>query len=234
MVEDSPAGRMLADVSGPIALVGGNEFRSPARDLDAWLLERSGSRTVTVLPTAAAHSRPELAIQTARAHFTELGAAVREVMVLDRQDAEDRVMAEDVESASFLYLTGGDPRLLADVLRGSLVWRAILLALERGAVLAGSSAGAMVLCDRMLVPRRSELAEGLGLLEGRLVVPHHNQWRTVPDVRSGVDVIGIDECTGLVLDADGGRVLGAGSVTVYRDGLQVWSRRAPSALDRLA
>lgn len=217
-------------MSGPIALVGGNEFRDAGRDLDAWLIERSGQRRrkhVAVLPTAAAHSRPEMAIATATKYFASLGVTVREVMVLDRADADDAGTAEDLERAPFVYLTGGDPRHLAESLRDSLVWAAIVTALNKGAVLAGSSAGAMALCEKMLVPRQQELADGLGLLRDIVVLPHHNSYKTVPDVPHAV---GIDEATGLVLDGETTRVLGAGSVTWYRDGKQVSRVAAPAEL----
>jgi cyanophycinase len=216
---------------GPVALIGGNEFREPCRELDEWLLERSAQRrrvTVTVLPTAAAHSHPEAAVATARKYFADLGAAVHEVMVLDRADADDHGAAEDLERAKFIYIPGGDPRHLAESLRDSLVWTAILKALASGAVLAGSSAGAMVLCDRMAGPRSQGLADGLGLLKDLIVLPHHNTWKNVD--QQTANAVGLDECTGLILDGNVTRVLGAGTVTWYRDGKPVRTVAAPAAL----
>lgn len=215
-------------------MVGGNEWTPPARELDAWLLERSGSKTVSVVPTPAALQGPERAIATARRHFKHLGASVTQVMVLEASDADDPKMAGVLEDSPFIYISGGNPRRTVKVLAGSPVWDAILASWNAGAVLAGSSAGAMILCRRMLVPRWKVPAEGLGLLEDKLVLPHHNAWiRRVGKVtRSpaarGLEVIGVDECTGLVLDGGDCLVLGAGAVTAYRDGEAAWMRRAPS------
>lgn len=221
---------------GPVALVGGGEFLPPARDLDAWLLARAGTRTVTVLPTAAARERPGMAVATARRHFEALGAEVDAAMVLDRRDAGEPGTGDRLAASRFLYLAGGDPRHLAATLRDTPAWEGILAALASGAVLAGSSAGAMVLCDRMLVPGSDGTETGLGLLPGMVVIPHHERWSDrVPGMVRALDgsgsvVLGIDEATGLVLEEGGARVLGARSVTAYRDGAALWTRTAPSEL----
>jgi cyanophycinase len=230
-------------VRGPIALVGGAEFLPPDAPLDAWLLERSGSPTVTVLPTAA-REHPEMAVATARRHFQSLGGDVDAAMILTRSDAEDPGSRARLAAARFLYLAGGDPRYLLSVLRGTPAWEGMVAALDAGAVLAGSSAGAMVLCEWMLVPGSEELDAALGLVPGLVVLPHHDRSRgrlaevaavlarvrTTPArprspiggegaERTGPHLLGIDEATGLVLE-DGGRcrVLGAGSATLYRAG----------------
>jgi cyanophycinase len=220
-------------------LVGGAEWQPPAAPLDAWLLERSGSSVVTVLPTANTE-HPDLAVETAARYFRSLGGEVRPASVLSRADAEDPRWRERLASARFLYLAGGDPRHLHTVLTGSPAWQGVLDALDAGAIVAGSSAGAMVLCDRMLVPGSDATQPGLGLLRDLVVLPHFDHWRErllrVGDAVGDGRVLGIDEATGLVLEADGCLVLGAGSVRLYRMRAgsapsELWATRAPDELD---
>ena len=230
-------------MNGAVALVGGAEFMPPATALDAWLLQRCGSNLVTVIPTAA-RQRPDMAVRTARRHFRGLRGEVAAAMVLTRGDAEDPAIAARLASARFLYITGGDPRYLASVLHASAAWGAILDAVSSGAVLAGSSAGAMVLCARMLVPGSRQTEPGLGLLQDLVVLAHHNRWRhRLSEIAAAVGsgegqrLAGIDEGTGLVLDGGVWRVLGTGSVTLYDprpDGAPpavLWSAAAPAALE---
>jgi cyanophycinase len=222
-------------VRGILALVGGAEWHPRAAPLDAWLLERSGSNVVTVLPTAAKDD-PDMAVATAARYFRSLGGEVRGAPVLTRADAEDPRWRDRLASARFLYIAGGDPRHLHAVLTETPAWQGVLDALEAGATVAGSSAGAMVLCDRMLIPWSESTQPGLGLLRDLVVVPHFERWRerllrvgyAVGDGR----VLGIDEATGLVLEADGCLVLGAGSVGLYRvrrggPPSEVWATKAP-------
>ncbi|HEY8203014.1 MAG TPA: Type 1 glutamine amidotransferase-like domain-containing protein [Actinomycetota bacterium] len=230
---------------GPIALVGGSEFMPPARHLDAWLLERSGGDEVLVLPTAAARHHPEMAVDTARWHFEKIGGRVEPVMVLDRASASDPAVAEHLARARFVYLTGGDPGVLADVLRGTPAWQAVLQASASGAVVAGSSAGAMVMGPSMLAPMWEAPLEGLGWLPDLVTVPHFDRLdgprreayveralRLVPGFADGaVRILGVHECTGVVLDADRWRVLGAGSATIYHKGEAVRTWAAPADED---
>src|SRR5438128_10018311 len=86
-------------------------------------------------------------------------------------------MVEEAARGGFFSLVGGDPGHVAQVLRGSAVWRAMFAAWLGGAVLAGSSAGAMALCSHTLVRatwpnrfRRRPL-EALGAVPTTAVLP---------------------------------------------------------------
>lgn len=211
-------------MSGTLALVGGAEWRAGC-DFDRELLETSGGREVLVLPTAAAYEHPDRAIEAAERWFDSLGATVRPLRVLTRPDAVDEANAAPIADAAFIYLSGGSPMHLRSVLKDSPVWDALVAAWQRGAVLAGSGSGAMVLCDPMVDPRGGAITLGLGLIEQVAVIPHHDTWsedkakRTLRIAPKGLPIVGIDERTALLRDPEGGwRTAGAGGVTVYVDG----------------
>jgi cyanophycinase len=148
--------------------------------------------------------------------------------VLGRTEAEDPANAEAVRAARFVYIGGGSPMHLRSVLKGSRLWEALLEAWREGAVLAASSAGAMVLCDPMVDPRGGAYTVGLGLVANLSVFPHHDTapahlWERSMELRpEGAILAGVDEQTAFIRDPDGGwRVAGEGSVTLYgpeRDG----------------
>lgn len=209
---------------GLLALVGGDEWR-PGCDFDAELLSASGGQQVLVLPTAAAYEHPDKAVELATAWFASLGATVRGLMVLGRADAQDQANAEVVRSSRFIYLGGGSPLHLRSVLKASPVWEALLGAWRDGAVVAGSSAGAMVLTDPMVDPRGGALTVGLGMVEQLAVIPHFGNenaekvHRSIALAAPGVAVVGIPERTALLRDPDGSwRAAGEGEVQVFVSG----------------
>ena len=209
---------------GPLALVGGDEWREGC-DFDAELLAASGGDEVLVLPTAAAYEHPEKAVATAAAWFTSLGGRARGLMVLSRTDAEEPANAEQVRASRFVYLGGGSPMHLRSVLKSSAVWEALLEAWRHGAVVAGSSAGAMVLTDPMVDPRGGALTVGLGMVEQLAVIPHFGHenaekvHRSIALAAPGLPVVGVPERTALVRDPDGGwRQAGRSDVQVFVSG----------------
>ena len=209
---------------GTLALVGGAEWRDGC-DFDNDLLAANGATEVLVLPTGAAYEHPELLIDWAVRWFGELGATVRPLRVLTRRDALDPANVEPIAAAKCIYLAGTSPMHLRSVLKDSPVWDALVAAWEGGATLAGTSAGAMVLCDPMVDPRGGALTLGLGLLTQLAVIPHHDNWseekahRTLKIAPAGLPIAGVDERTALLRAPDGTwSTAGAGKVAIYVDG----------------
>ncbi len=137
---------------GTLALVGGGEFTDGCV-FDAGLLEAAGGAEVLVLPAGAAYEHPGRLVDAAVAWFAGLGGSARGLPVLTRRDAKDEANADAVRAARFVYLAGDSPMHLRSVLKDTPTWDALVHAWQGGAVLAGSSAGAMVLTDPMVDPR---------------------------------------------------------------------------------
>jgi cyanophycinase len=205
----------------PLALVGGDEFRPACDPIDRVLLAGRTRQPVRILPTAAAAQRPELAARNGVEHFRRLGARdVRAVMVLDRASADDAELAAELQESGLIFLAGGDPAHLLATLAGSASQVALEAALEGGAGVAGSSAGAMVLAARMR-SAGGDWQPGLGLAAGLAVLPHHERAGAarVASYRAGLPaglvLLGIDGATAALEDGDAWLVEGQGGVTVY-------------------
>ena len=223
----------MAAVSGTLALVGGGEFGDDC-GFDADLLSIAQASEVLIVPTGAAYEHPERAVAQAASHFESLGAKARGLMVLNRHDALDEANGAEARNARFVYITGGSPMHLRSVLKATPVWEGLLEAWRNGAVIAGSSAGAMALCDPMVDPRGGAFTLGLGLLEQVAVIPHHDQWshersrRTFELAGSSFPIVAVDEQTAAIRGGDGTwRAAGNGKVQVMLGGHEVGLDRLP-------
>ena len=216
---------------GALALVGGGEFTEGC-SFDAGLVERSGASEVLVLPTGAAYEHPDRLVERAADWFDRLGVPARGLPVLARPDALSAANVDEVRRARFLYLVGGSPMHVRSVLKDTPVWDALAEAWDDGATLAGSSAGAMVMCDPMVDPRGGAFTLGLGLVNLLTVIPHADAWspekaqRTFSLAPAGVAVVALPEQTAIVRrPEDGGQWAAAGlaadAVTAWQDGHQV-------------
>jgi cyanophycinase len=218
---------------GPVALVGAGEFLPAMAAVDAELLASTGVARprVVVLPTASYPDGEEVFQRWASmgvAHFAGLGAEVEPVLVRDRAAADDPAAAQAVGEADLIYLSGGKPRHLLGALDGSAVGRAIAAAHDRGAVVAGCSAGAMALSGHAfdfrvrLLPWPLRWRPGLGFVGGVSVLPHYDAWpepfsaAIALQAPRGSVVLGIDEDTALVGRDGAWQVRGAARVTVWR------------------
>jgi cyanophycinase len=213
-----------AVVPGTLALVGGGEFADGC-DFDRDLVAASGGGEVLVVPAGAAYEHPQRVVDAAVRWFEGFGGTARGLDVITRRDAVDPSNAERVRTAAFVYLAGGSPMHLRSVLKDTPTWDALVDAWQRGAVVAGSSAGANVLTDPMVDPRGGAFTVGIGLIAPLAVVPHANTWsddklhRTQALAPKATPVVGIDERTALIRSPDGTwSTSGAGSVRVWLGG----------------
>jgi cyanophycinase len=215
-------------VSPTIALVGSGEYLEVCRPVDEYLLSLldTGERAprVACLPTAAAKDGERVWRgwqERGVAHFTSLGAETVAVDVIDRATADDDEMVRDIAGADLVYLSGGKPTLLHQLLDGTAAWAAILGVLDRGGVLAGCSAGAMVQGSHIAGLRGGAGSAGFGLLANTIVLPHFDEYPSLAgDVVNRLvgrdrDVVGVDGATALVRHHGRFRAVGRGSVTVW-------------------
>jgi cyanophycinase len=215
-----------------LALVGGGAWTAGC-DFDRNLLAASATDEVVILPTAAAYEHPDHAVTLATEWFATLGAGVRPVMVVDRAGAQDGANVAALRAARFVYLSDGSPMHLRSVLLHSPVWDALVAAWREGAAVAGTAAGAMVLCDPMVDPRGGAYTVGLGLVRQLGLVPRADTWsddklhRTRRLAPAGVPVAMVDERTALIREAVGDgdgdevatwRAEGVGKISVWIDG----------------
>ena len=213
---------------GPLALVGGDEFHPGNEHQDEILRDACAGRPAYVVATAA-QDFASGAVEAARHWFAGLGLEVHELRIRTKEDAAfARARWPRPQAAGLVYIAGGDPGFVVETLRASLVWKAIAAAWRAGAALAGSSAGAMALCEWCLVQTswpgevHERSVDALGLIPGCAILPHFDvlgdAW--IPWAQEGLaqeaQVIGIDERTAAVLREGRWEVFGPGAVTVLQ------------------
>jgi len=216
-------------------LCGSGEFTRAMAEVDRGILADITSRRarVAIVPTAAGlEDTPRTWIEKGAAHFAALGAEATGIMVLNRDDAADPRHSAAIADADWIYFSGGRPQHAINVLAGTPFWDEVVRRHRSGVVLAGASAGAMMLGSHTFyfpdglggsgVPRRVAVREALGLLPGIFVAPHFDafpadRWRAWASVWPvGHRMLGIDEDTAIVEHADGWSVVGRGRALVYR------------------
>jgi cyanophycinase len=214
---------------GFILLEGGAEFGGRMADPDKQAMKLAGGPDVpiTIIPAAAApDNNHQGAGQNGVNWFRHLGATNVSVLpLIDNSSADDPEIVKTLTKAKLIYLLGGFPRYLAQVLNGSPSWQAILTAFRSGAVIAGSSAGAMVLCEYYYDPVSSQVAKGLNLVQRTCILPHHNtfgkDWAPrLKNLPPPIILLGIDEETGVLSDAslNSWQVYGQGTIILYQNG----------------
>src|SRR5581483_6233077 len=158
-----------------------------------------------------------------------LGAAVSACALNTRAHADDPRVIEQIAAANFVYFSGGKPGWLLSTLLGTGAWAAVRSVYERGGVLAGCSAGAMILGSHLIAPRLRlgwpwDFVEAFGLVPSSTIIPHYDAGaarlagllaRSLP---AGVALIGVDEQTALVSDGGGWQVWGHAGVELRRAG----------------
>ena len=211
---------------GYLLLEGGAEFGGRMREPDMKAIELAGGfeAPVCIIPTAAApDNNHERAGNNGVRWFQSLGAKdVVSLPLVDQVSANDESIVKSLREARLIYMLGGFTGYLGETLKGSAAWEAVLDAYRSGAVIAGSSAGAMVMCEFYYDPSRGQVADGLNLVPNSIVMPHYNtfgkSWASRLLEISQVTLIGIDEQTGMLDDGAGiWSVHGGGSVSLYRN-----------------
>lgn len=216
--------------AGSLLIIGGAEEREGDPRILREVVRRTegGKLCVATLASKVGHEQWESYHRV----FRRLGAKkISHLDVVQRHMEMDRRAMAAVEGAQTVFFTGGDQLKITSEIGGTAIADAIFAVYERGGLIAGTSAGASVMSETMLVGGQAEtgyqlgegvkMAPGLGLLKRIIIDQHFSERGRIGRLLGAVAMnpmflgIGIDENTSIVVQ--GGRnfhVLGQGSVFV--------------------
>jgi cyanophycinase len=227
-----PLPQQTAGKPGPLIAIGGAEDKVRERAILRYFLAAAGGADASLVVLATASEVPETGGRYADLFYSLNADSVEVLRIANREDALGAAaeIAELLEYATGLFITGGSQLRLSSALGGTPVAAAIRARHAAGMVVAGTSAGAAFLSEHMIAlgdsgatPRRRlvHLAPGLGLAT-EVVIDQHFRRRdrlgrllTALSYNPGMVGLGIDEDTAAVIDGDRLlTVLGSGAVTV--------------------
>jgi len=216
----------MADEPGPLIIIGGHEDKEGDKLILREGAERVGSRRL-VLATVASRE-PEGYFETYSRAFADLGLHdLVELYLHERAETLDAHVADIFAGAGGVFFTGGDQLRISSQIGDTPVEHLVRDMHRRGGVVAGTSAGASVMSETMLVRganRESHrigdlhMAPGLGLVRDIIIDQHFAERGRIGRLLGAVAQnprvlgLGIDEDTAMVLTGNRFRVIGSGAI----------------------
>jgi cyanophycinase len=213
---------------GPLIIIGGHEDKEGEKVILKAVAERlKGGRLV--IATIASHA-PDGYFESYQKAFASLGVNdLVELYVEDRGETHDGEKLALLDDVAGVFFSGGDQLRISSQIGDTPIEARIREIWRRGGVLAGTSAGASVMSDTMMVRGASaethrigdlRMAPGLGLVRDVIIDQHFAERGRIGRLLGAVAQsprvlgVGIDEDTAIILEGDDFQVIGSGAVYV--------------------
>lgn len=220
---------MYKKLIGNLIIIGGAEDKEGKKEILKKVCDSIDKNEDMLLIATIATESPKDAAARYKRVFNEL--KVKKIKVLDiasRMEAFDDENVKLIHESSLIFFTGGDQLRITSLIGGTPVYDALKECVKDGTFIVGTSAGASVMSDTMIVqgedeksPRKCTLkmAPGLGLIKDVIIDQHFAQRGRIGRLLAGIAQnpevlgIGIDENTAIIVDEDGIiEVIGEGAV----------------------
>ena len=222
---------MSEKIKGDLIIIGGAEDKEGDKEILKKVCNSINKDRDLILIATIATEYPEEAFKKYTKIFEGLGVKnIKGLNIKERSDSEEKKNIDLIKDAGLIFFTGGDQLRITSLLGGTNIYDAIKEASLNGCIIVGTSAGASVMSDTMIVkgeddesPRKCTLkmAPGLGLVEGVMIDQHFAQRGRVGRLLTGIAQnpevvgVGIDEDTALVVRDNGdAQVVGNGAVYI--------------------
>ncbi|WP_414575664.1 cyanophycinase [Anabaena sp. CCY 9402-a] len=222
-----------------LVIIGGAEDKDGDSQILREFVRRAGGIKAYIVIITAATELPRDVGENYIRVFERLGAEnVRIIDTETREDASSSTALEAIANATGIFFTGGDQSRIISILKDTEIDAAIHKRYSEGAVVAGTSAGAAVMPDKMIVegdaqthPRLETVEMGLGLafLPGVVIDQHFSErgrlGRLITALMQEPATLGfgIDENTAMVITDNQIEIVGEGSVTIVDDSETTYS-----------
>jgi cyanophycinase len=238
----------LTEARGIAMAIGGAEERTPESPiLKEFVRLAGGKRANIVIITAATDSPEEVGAEYIEV-FEKIG--VKAAQVVDVSSRADAVAEENltaVREASGLFFTGGDQLHITSLIGGTELQKLVFEIYEKGVIIGGTSAGAAMMSNSMILggsgeeaPKLGgvEIGPGMDLIVGCMIDTHFSQRGRHGRLLTAVahypqDLgIGLDENTAMIVEKGEMRVMGAGAVTIIDAGAMTYANTSNVEKDR--
>jgi cyanophycinase len=215
---------------GALVIIGGAEDKQGDCVVLREFVRAAGGVKARIAVMTAATSLPKEVGDDYIHVFERLGAeSVQVVHTEHRKDSEREDSLRIIEQATGVFFTGGDQSRIVDFIKGTPLDEAIHKRNEAGAVVGGTSAGAAMMPDEMIVGGASvsnpsvnavSMGPGMGFLPGIVIDQHFAQRGRLGRLLAALVLqpavlgLGIDEDTGILVRGDEFEVIGQGAITV--------------------
>ncbi|MCR4945116.1 MAG: cyanophycinase [Clostridium sp.] len=222
---------MDIELNGNLIIIGGAEDKKGRKKILDKVCNCINKERDILLVVTVATLYPKEAAEKYRNVFTNLG--VRNIEVLNINSREDSYKDESIElikKSRLIFFTGGDQLRITSLIGGTPVCEELKKSGVNGKYIVGTSAGASVMSDTMIVdgddeesPRKCTLkmSPGMGFIENVIIDQHFAQRGRIGRLLTGIaqnpDVlgIGIDENTAIIVNKNGFfEVIGEGAVYI--------------------
>lgn len=220
-----------------LIIIGGGEDKKTDKDILKEVVSLSGGRDARIAVITTATNFPLEVGEEYKRLFYDLGVEkVDTINIIDRKEANRKQITRGLEDITCIFFVGGDQLRISSILGGTDFHRSIIKLMEKGVIIAGTSAGASMMSEIMVVEGEEEeapkkctinMASGMGFLKGTIIDQHFNQRGRIGRLLGAVAQnpyvlgIGIDEDTAIVVDnIDQLRVIGSGVITIV-DGREI-------------
>ena len=233
--------------SGCLIIIGGHEDRDPKGDrVILKEVARHIKKGKLVLATVASR-QPEGYFDEYERAFADLGIGeLVELYLEDRGEAWDREKLQVLDDAAGIFFSGGDQLRITSQIGDTGIEAKVRALFRRGGLVAGTSAGASVMSETMLVRGTSRethrigdlsMAPGLGLISNVIVDQHFAErgrfGRLIGAVAHNPRMLGmgIDENTAAVVEGKQLRVMGEGAVYIVDGSRSTYSNVGDARTD---
>jgi len=221
---------MSSEARGYLVIIGGAEDKKGRREILSEFMRLCGERPTIGIITSAT-KEPAESGKNYEDIFTSLGAAkVIKLLVQDRTEANSDSALEDLRQCDGVFFTGGDQLRITTIIGGTKFANKLKELYKRGAVIAGTSAGASVMSETMITSGNDDdaakkctlkMAPGLALIDKVVIDQHFAQrgriGRLITAIAQNPEMlgVGIDEDTAIVVTPNNElEVIGSQSVTI--------------------
>ncbi|HEV7593496.1 MAG TPA: cyanophycinase [Gemmatimonadaceae bacterium] len=221
---------------GGLLIIGGKEAKTGERLILRMLAKEVGKSGKLVVATVASES-PRAIFNDYEACLRGLGMRhVHHLSIDTREEAAIESKCHILQGADAVFFTGGDQLKITSQLGDTPIFTRVCEIYDSGGLIAGTSAGASVMTETMLVAGDGDhshrigsmlrLAPGFGLLQGVIVDQHFAERGRIGRLLGAIAQnprilgIGLDEDAAIMVRRGRFQVIGSGAVYVV-DGSKV-------------